>query len=82
MNREEVEKERKELCNFLLNENRKLERQTKELQERIDKAIEYIENNSLYKEEVDYDYEENPIYVGCNDIKSREELLDILKGEE
>lgn len=51
------------------------------LEHRIDKAIEYIENNSLYKEEIDYDYEETPIYVGCNDIKAREELLDILKGE-
>lgn len=50
--------------------------------DRIQKAIYYIENNSLYKEEVDYDYEENPIYVGCNDIKAREELLDILKGSE
>ena len=58
------------------------EEQIEELQERIDKAIEYIENNSLYKEEVDYDYEETPIYVGCNDIKAREELLNILKGSE
>ena len=80
MNREEVEKERIELCNFLLNESRRLEKVNTKLQDRIDKAIEYIENNSLYKEEVDYDYEETPIYVGCNDIKAKEDLLDILKG--
>lgn len=53
-----------------------------EKKEIIDKAIEYIENKSLYKEVVDYDYEENPIYVGANDEEAREDLLEILKGEE
>lgn len=88
MNSEKAYYERLEIQNKILKGNNKLLIQQKakmyedldELSDRIQKAIEYIENNRLYKEEIDYDYEENPIYVGCNDIKAREELLDILKG--
>lgn len=52
-------------------------------EERIDKAIEYIEynNETLYTYEPDYDYEEN--IVDNYDISSyREDLLEILRGEE
>ena len=51
-------------------------------EERIDKAIEYIENNNetLYTYEPDYDYEEN--MVDNYDISNyREDLLKILRGE-
>ena len=51
-------------------------------EERIDKAIKYIEynNETLYTYEPDYDYEEN--MVDNYDISSyREDLLKILKGE-
>ena len=52
-------------------------------EERIDKAIKYIEynNETLYTYEPDYDYEEN--MVDNYDISSyREDLLKILRGEE
>ena len=51
-------------------------------EERIDKAIKYIENNNetLYTYEPDYDYEEN--MVDNYDISNyREDLLKILRGE-
>ena len=54
----------------------------KELREIIDKAIEYVENNSLYEQDYDYDYEENLIEYPPNDEKATKELLDILRGED
>ena len=51
------------------------------LQQRIDKAIEYIENHSLYEEEYDYDYEENIYLSGINDETTKKDLLEILKGD-
>jgi hypothetical protein len=50
------------------------------LNNRINKAIEYIENNSLYEEEYDYDYEENMHLVGTSDEVAKNDLLSILKG--
>ena len=52
------------------------------LQNRINKAIEYIENNSLYETEYDYDYEENSYLSGIDDEIAKKDLLKILKGEE
>ena len=49
------------------------------LNERIDKAIEYIENHSLYEEEYDYDYEENSYLSSIDDEKAKKDLLEILK---
>ena len=51
------------------------------LQQRINKAIEYIENNSLYEEEYDYDYEENLYLSGIEDGYAKKDLLEILKGD-
>ena len=53
-----------------------------ERDERIDKAIEYLENNSLYEEEYDYDYEENSYLSGINDETAKKDLLKILKEVE
>lgn len=47
----------------------------------INKAINYIENNSLYKEEYDYDYEENSYLSGIDDETAKKDLLKILRGE-
>ena len=52
-----------------------------ERDERIDKAIEYLENNSLYEEEYDYDYEENSYLSGIDDETAKKDLLKILRGE-
>ena len=47
----------------------------------INKAIEYLENNSLYEEEYDYDYEENSYLSGIDDETAKKDLLKILRGE-
>ena len=54
----------------------------KELQDRIDKTIEYIENNDLYTQDIDYDYDDNMVLSPPTDELERKELLDILKGED
>ena len=77
----------KEDCNILFNAfNKNVEiipipEEVLELQQRIDKAIEYIENHSLYEEEYDYDYEENSYLSGIDDKVAKTDLLEILKGE-
>ena len=58
----------------------RLEKENQELKEAIDKAIEYIENNSLYEEEYDYDYEENSYLSGIDDETAKKDLLKILRG--
>lgn len=70
-----------ECINYLEDRTHYYEDKTFELQDRIDKAIEYINNNSLYEEEYDYDYEENIYLSGINDTQVRNDLLNILKGE-
>ena len=53
-----------------------------ERDEKINKAIEYIENNPLYEEEYDYDYEENSYLSDVCDEIAKKDLLEILKGVE
>ena len=55
----------------------------KQKEDIINKAKEYIINNSLYEEEYDYDYEENIYLSGIHDDDVRRILLEILdnKGE-
>ena len=45
----------------------------------LDKIKEYIENNSLYEEEYDYDYEENIYLSGVNDTKAKEDINKLLE---
>ena len=67
----------------LLRENEKLKEQLKQKEDIINKAKEYIINNSLYEEEYDYDYEENIYLSGIHDDDVRRILVEILdnKGE-
>ena len=58
------------------------EQENKQLKDKIDKAIEYLENHSLYEEEYDYDYEENSYLSGIDDETAKKDLLKILKEEE
>ena len=58
-----------------------LEKENQKYKEVIDKAIEYIENNPLYEEEYDYDYEENSYLSGIDDETAKKDLLKILRGE-
>ena len=61
---------------------REISKENWKLECKIDKAIEYIEHKRLYEEILDYDFEENPIYVGANCEKARNDLLNILKGSD
>ena len=56
-----------------------LEQQNQKYKEVIDRAIEYVENNPLYEEKYDYDYEENSYLSGINDEIAKKDLLEILK---
>ena len=77
----ELEEENKRLKEeYMLLSNASDEYEDK-LQERIDKAIEYIENNSLYDEEYDYNYEEEMYLSGIDDEVAKKDLLDLLKGD-
>lgn len=60
--------------NFIVKEN-------ESLRERIEKALSYIEDNDLYDEGWDYNYEEELEYRGIDDATAREDLIAILKGE-
>ena len=51
------------------------------IMQKIERAIEYIENNSLYETEYDYDYEENSYLSGIDDTQAKKDLLEILKEE-
>ena len=65
----------------LQDENEMLKRDNEILQRRIDKAIEYINTNTLYSEDYDYDDEDNLVWNGAYDYKETEDLLNILTGE-
>ena len=74
------------LYNLIMNlqrENEKLKEQLQQKEDIINKAKEYIINNSLYEEEYDYDYEENIYLSGIHDDDVRRILVEILdnKGE-
>ena len=71
----------KDIFDELFNELANWREESKELQERINKAIEYVENNPLYEEEYDYDYEENSYLSGVHDEIATKDLLKILRGE-
>ena len=49
---------------------------------RIVKALEYIENNYLYTQDIDYDYDDNVVLSPPTDELERKELLNILRGKE
>lgn len=49
-----------------------------ELHSIIKEVREYIENNSLYEEDYDYDYEENLVVGSPSDESARKILLEIL----
>lgn len=47
---------------------------------RIEKAVEYINNNLLYSEDFDYDEEDNLVWQGARCDTQSEDLLNILNG--
>ena len=71
-----------EKLNDLALERNKFAKEIERLNNIIDKAIEYIENNSLYEQDYDYDYEENIVELPPDDEISRRILLGILKDSD
>lgn len=65
--------------NKLYNQTTKIEDKLNKQKELLDKIKEYINNNSLYEEEYDYDYEENIYLSGVNDTKAKEDINKLLE---
>ena len=80
MNKDNIE----DMINVLevLGENDYLTNKNKDLQQRIDKAIEYIENNDLYTQDIDYDYDDNMVLSPPTDELESKKLLNILRGKD
>ena len=77
---EEIERLRAELK--LEEDNRKyLNEQIERLHSIIKEVREYIENNDLYEQDYDYDYEENLVVGPPSDETARKILLEILDKE-
>ena len=62
-------------------ENEQLKDQLQQKENIIKEVREYIENNTLFSEDYDYDEEDNLKWNGAYDYKEREELLEILDKE-
>jgi hypothetical protein len=78
----EVENEAQAIAKeVVLDEVENLQQENHQLKDRINKAVEYIENNSLYDEEYDYNYEEEMYLSGIDDEVAKRDLLDLLKGD-
>ena len=75
LSKKDLQKELKEH----LQKEFELEDKTKKQKEVLDKIKEYIENNSLYEEEYDYDYEENIYLSGIDDKQAKKDILELLE---
>ena len=64
--------------NNLLKEHVKLKQELQQKENIIKEVREYIENNSLYEQDYDYDYEENLVEYPHSDETVRKILLGIL----
>ena len=62
-------------------ENEQLKDQLQQKENIIKEVREYIEYNTLFSEDYDYDEEDNLKWNGAYDYKEREELLEILDKE-
>ena len=56
-------------------------KENKRLHSIIKEVREYIENNSLYEQDYDYDYEENLVEYPPSDEQARKDILEILDKE-
>ena len=54
-----------------------IEKENKELQDRIDKAVKYLLKNKLYN----FKYDEEELFEITTDKKAKDDLLNILQGE-
>ena len=67
------------LVNSCQEEIRKLKSQLQQKENIIKEVREYIENNDLYEQDYDYDYEENLVVGPPSDETARKILLGILE---
>ena len=61
-----------------LEENKRVRKERNLYKEIIKEVREYIENNDLYEQDYDYDYEENLVVGPPSDETARKILLEIL----
>ena len=54
-----------------------IEKENKELQDRLDKAVKYLLKNKLYN----FKYDEEELFEITTDKKAKDDLLNILQGE-
>lgn len=59
----------------------KQQQEIKRLHSIIKEVREYIENNSLYEQDYDYDYEENMVEYPPSDEQAKKDILKILDKE-
>lgn len=74
---EKLDERIEKVNNYVQVQKQEIER----LQNIIKEVREYIENNSLYEQDYDYDYEENLYEYPPNDEQARKDILEILDKE-
>ena len=77
----EIAKSQSAIIQALSLENSKLKSQLQQKENIIKEVREYIENNDLYEQDYDYDYEENLVVGPPSDETARKILLEILDKE-
>lgn len=81
---EEYKKEIEHFIDRLLEDTKEINVLRNQLQQKeniIKEVREYIENNSLYEQDYDYDYEENLYEYPPSDEQARKDILSILDKE-
>ena len=78
--KEEIER-KKEVINGMIENEEKYNLEIIKLKSIIKEVREYIENNSLYEQDYDYDYEENLYEYPPSDEQARKDILSILDKE-
>ena len=76
----EIERQ-KEVINGMIDNEEKYNLEIIKLKSIIKEVREYIENNSLYEQDYDYDYEENLYEYPPSDEQTRKDILSILEKE-
>ena len=77
----EIAKSQSAIIQALSLENSKLRNQLQQKENIIKEVREYIENNDLYEQDYDYDYEENLVVGPPSDETARKILLGILGSD-
>ena len=75
---QEIERQ-KEVINGMIENEEKYNLEIIKLHSIIKEVREYIENNSLYEQDYDYDYEENLVEYPPSDEQAKKDILEILE---